>query len=160
MMNGQNYLKIQYLLLKKENISTAIKEYYEKMQTSIKHNTYLQDLKNLEGRQIEKWTTPLNQKFALVCAALGITYVTPRQIQSCLTTFINRRQIKEHLDSLKQLIAHDYHLDSVDQLTNSCFPTSVINNQMMFVIQERWRESTFKGFEINVVQQMVFNLPE
>ena len=79
-MNGQNYVKIQYLLMKKENIDVAIKRYYEQMQTNILQDTYMLDLRNLENQRICKWTTQLNQKFALICAALGIAQVTPRQI--------------------------------------------------------------------------------
>lgn len=56
LMNGQNYVKIQYLLLKKENINIAIKKYYEQMKTNIIQDTYLLDLKSLENQRIEKWT--------------------------------------------------------------------------------------------------------
>lgn len=126
--NGQNYAKIQHLLLQKENMEIVFKTYYERIQKYVIQDKYLQNLRERENKRIQKWKPQLNQKFALICAALGITQATPRQIQSCLTTIINRQQIKEHLESLKRLLVHEYKLDSIAQLENSHMPTSITNN--------------------------------
>ncbi|CAL5997429.1 Conserved_hypothetical protein [Hexamita inflata] len=138
-----------YMQHQQKQTLELIKKVQQQQQFKIQQN-----MKKVVRQGEFRWSPELHDEFVLICMAVGVRKVTPKQLQQILNIDASRESIGSHLQKFRMKLAKQHGLCSSQNLENHHFPVDV-KSEKLAQIEKMWQNALFGGMTLQEVSLLL-----